>query len=434
MVLVDNILQQRERENNPVKVAITGTGAMGQGMINQIANYTPGMKVVAVYNRTLDRAVKTVQKAGISNFALNPGNRKRCQEAFDTGRIIITDNIDNILHLKGLDVIVETTGTIEFAFKAITGAFENGIHVLSFNAELDSIFGPLLNKLAKDYGVRYSLGDGDQPGVIMNLYRHVRGFGLEPLVCGNIKGLEDHYRNPDTQKAFAKKWGISPEMATSFADGTKISFEQSCVANATGMRVAKRGMLGYHSDNHVDNLTHLFDIDNLREHGGIVDYIVGARPSPGVFVYAATEDPYSRKALCYMKMGEGPLYCFYHPYHLLFYEVPGSICRLVDFNDPVIVALNGLVVDVVAAAKTDLKKGETLDGIGGFKTYGLCENHDIVRDERLLPMALAMGSRLKRKVSRDEVLTFDDVEMNANNFLIEIFQKQAELFQDTGSL
>ena len=28
-------------------------------------------------------------------------------------------------------------------------------------------------------------------------------------------------------------------MATNFADGTKVAFEQACIANATGMKVAK---------------------------------------------------------------------------------------------------------------------------------------------------------------------------------------------------
>ena len=55
-------------------------------------------------------------------------------------------------------------------------------------------------------------------------------------MIGNIKGLQDPYRNPTTQKGFAEKWGQNPAMVTSFADGSKISFEQAIVANATGLR------------------------------------------------------------------------------------------------------------------------------------------------------------------------------------------------------
>jgi predicted homoserine dehydrogenase-like protein len=289
-------------------------------------------------------------------------------------------------------------------------------------------FGPYLKLLADQKGVKYSLGDGDQPGVTMNLYRYVRGMGFDPLLCGNIKGMQDHYRNPDTQKGFAAQWDMSPVMATNFADGTKISFEQSCIANATGMKVAKRGMLGYHSKEHVDDIKHLYDIDQLKELGGIVDYVVGAKPSPGVFIYATTVDPLAVKYLKYGKLGDGPLYSFYVPYHLLFFDIASSICRLIDFNDPVIVPLEGPVVDVIAAAKVDLKEGDIVDGIGGFKTYGICENHDVVVSGRLLPMALAMGHRIKRDVARDQVLTYDDIETDEDNFLFRQLDKQNRMF------
>ena len=115
----------------------------------------------------------------------------------------------------------------------------------------------------------------------MNLYRFVQSIGLTPLVCGNIKGLQDRYRNPTTQESFAKQWGQTPSMVTSFADGTKISFEQAIVANATGMKVAQRGMLGYEYEGHIDDMVDRYDVDQLRELGGIVDYVVKTKPSPG---------------------------------------------------------------------------------------------------------------------------------------------------------
>src|SRR4029079_714609 len=110
---------------------------------------------------------------------------------------------------------------------------------------------PILQVYAKRNGVVLSACDGDEPGVQMNLYRWVKGLGLTPRVMGNIKGLQDPYRNPTTQEGFAKKWGQNPSMVTSFADGSKISFEQSIVANATGFGVKSRGMsrgLGVNED------------------------------------------------------------------------------------------------------------------------------------------------------------------------------------------
>lgn len=428
MIISDTALERRELNNTPIRVAIIGTGVMGMAMINQINRYTPGMKVVAAFNRTIEKTQQGLEAMGISDYVMPGNNVKFAKDAIYIGKLVITDDIDVIMELQCIDVIVEATGSLEFGVRAIFKAFEKGIHVLSFNAELDSTLGPLIKLRAEESGVKYSLGDGDQPGVTMNLYRYVKGLGLDPLLCGNVKGLQDNYRNPETQKGFAAKWGMKPEMVTSFADGTKISFEQSCVANATGMKVAKRGMLGFNTNEHIDDIKHLYDIDQMKELGGIVDFVVGAKPAPGVFVYGTTEDPVSMKYLNYCKMGEGPLYSFYVPYHLVFFEIPSSICRLIDYNDPVIVSKEGPCVDVVAAAKVDLNKGDLIDGIGGFKTYGLCENHDIVNSEGLLLMGLARGCRLKRKVLRDEVLTFDDVEIDENNLLSKLRDEQRAFF------
>jgi predicted homoserine dehydrogenase-like protein len=428
MIIIDTQLQKREKESDPIKVAIIGTGAMGYGMINQINRYTPGMTIVASYNRTVEKAVKAYEDAGIDTYTLSPLSLKAAQDSLDSGKPIITEDIDLLLELKGIDVIVEATGTIEFALRTILKAYDMGIHVMSFNAELDSTFGPFLKVTAEEKGVRYSLSDGDQTGVTMNLYRYVKGMGFEPLLCGNIKGLHDSYRNPQTQEGFAAQWDMTPQMVCSFADGTKISFEQSCIANATGMKVAKRGMLGYNFDGHVDDMKHMYDIDMLKETGGIVDYVVGPQPSPGVFIYATTDDPTSAKFLRYGKLGNGPLYSFYVPFHLLFFDIASSICRMVDFNDTILVAKNGLMVDVVATAKVDLEAGDVIDGLGGFKSYGLCENHIVAVDENLLPMAMAIGCTVKRKVPKDQVLTYDDVEFDFNGFMGNLAKKQNEMF------
>ena len=279
------------------------------------------------------------------------------------------------------------------------------------NAELDGTVGPILKTYADKAGVVYSGSDGDQPGVELNLYRFVKSIGLTPLLCGNIKGLQDRYRTPTTQKAFAEKWGQSPSMVTSFADGTKISFEQAIVANATGMTIAKRGMYGYDFAGHVDEATKLYDVDELKRLGGIVDYVVGTKPGPGVFVYAAHDDPKQQHYLNLYKLGEGPLYSFYTPYHLCHFEAPLSMARAILFNDPVLAPLGAPQVDIITLAKTDLKAGQTLDGLGEYMTYGECERADVTAQQNLLPIGLAEGCRLKRDIKKDEAVSYDDVEI-----------------------
>jgi predicted homoserine dehydrogenase-like protein len=426
MIIVDTSLKKREREGRILKVGMIGCGEMAKGMINQIMHYTPGMTVAATYNRTPERAVDVYKSLKIDNYVVTD-NLAKANQAICNGKSVITGDMDIFLSLGDVEVVVESTGAIEFGAVTILKAFDKGKHVLSFNAELDSTLGPILFQKAKLAGVKYALGDGDQPGVTMNLFRYIKGMGFEPLVCGNIKGMLDYYRTPATQKGFADSWGMLPEMATNFADGTKVAFEQSCIANATGMQVAKRGMLGYESTDHVDNLTHLYDVDQLREWGGIVEYIVGAKPGPGVFVYAAAKDPYSVKYLKYGKLGEGPLYSFYQPYHLLFFDIASSIARLIDFDDPVIVPLGASIVDVVATAKTDLFPGDRLDGIGGFKTYGLCENHSVVIEENLLTMGLSEGCRIIKPVTKDSVITYDDVDVPKGRLIDQLIVEQQNL-------
>ena len=168
-------------------------------------------------------------------------------------------------------------------------------------------------------------------------------------------------------------------------------------------------MLGYDHAGHVDELTTRYDVDELQALGGIVDYVVGSKPGPGVFVLATHDDPKQRHYLNLYKLGEGPLYSFYTPYHLCHFEVPLSVARVVLFQDAVAAPQGGPRVEVVTTAKTDLRAGQELDGIGGFLTYGQCETAAVTAAEGLLPMGLAEGCRLLRDVAKDGVLTYADV-------------------------
>ncbi|MBD2097415.1 Gfo/Idh/MocA family oxidoreductase [Trichocoleus sp. FACHB-591] len=410
MIIVDRALQARAEAGNPVRVGMIGAGFMGRGIANQIANSVPGMELVAIFNRNLDGAKRAYTEAGITDVRV-VNTVADLEAAIAQGQYAVTDDAMLLCQAEGIDALIEVTGTIEFGAQVVLEAIAHHKHVILMNAELDGTIGPILKVYADREGVILSACDGDQPGVQMNLYRFVKSIGLTPLLCGNIKGLQDPYRNPTTQEGFAKRWGQKAHMVTSFADGSKISFEQAIVANATGMKVAKRGMLGYDYTGHVDEMTHMYDVDQLKELGGIVDYVVGTKPGPGVFVFGTHDDPKQQHYLNLYKLGEGPLYSFYTPYHLCHFEVPLSVARAVLFQDPVMAPLGGPVVDVVTTAKIDLKAGETLDGIGFYMTYGQCENSDVTQAQNLLPMGLAEGCRLKRDVPKDQVLTYDDVEL-----------------------
>jgi predicted homoserine dehydrogenase-like protein len=319
------------------------------------------------------------------------------------------------------------TGAVEYGARVALDCFEHGKHLVLMNAEVDATVGSELARLADKAGVVYTGCDGDQPGVQMNLFRFVTGLGLTPLVAGNIKGLQDEYRTPTTQKAFAERWGQDPHMVTSFADGTKVSVEQALVANATGMSVHRRGMLGRDHDGHVDELTERYDVDELRALGGAVDYVVGARPGPGVYVLATHDDPKQRHYLELYKLGTGPLYSFYQPYHLCHFEVPTTIARAALLGDATIRPLGAPTVEVVTTAKTDLPAGTVLDALGGYHYYGQAEKASVTRTERLLPVGVAEGCTLVRDVPKDTTLTYDDVLLPPGRLVDELRERQAAL-------
>jgi predicted homoserine dehydrogenase-like protein len=389
------------------------------------------MELVAISNRHIDGARRAYEEAGVADMC-EVGTVQQLQEAIIRNQAAITEDPFLLCEAAAIDAIIEVTGTVEFGAHVVLRAIENHKHVIMMNAELDGTVGPILKVKADEAGVVITNADGDQPGVIMNLYRFVKGIGVKPVLCGNIKGLQDPYRNPTTQESFARQWKQKPHMVTSFADGTKISFEQAIVANATGMNVAKRGMFGptVPAGTPIKEAVNLYPLDALLEGPGpgVVDYVVGAEPGPGVFVLGTHEHPAQKHYLNLYKLGEGPLYCFYTPYHLCHFEVPNTVARAVLFEDAAITPGEGLRVDVVATAKKDIKQGEVLDGMGFYMTYGQCDNAEVVAHENLLPIGLAEGCRVKRDINKDEVLKYDDVEVPPGRLCDQLREEQNEYF------
>lgn len=429
MILIDNALQKREADGNPIRVAMVGAGFMGRGIALQIITATPGMRLVAISNRHLEGAKRAYNEAGVDTVQVVE-TVTQLEDSIVQEKYAVTDDAMLLCQADGIDAVVEVTGAVEFGAQVVLRAIENHKHIIMMNAELDSTIGPILKVYADKAGVIISNVDGDQPGVIMNLYRFVKGIGVRPVLCGNIKGLQDPYRNPTTQEGFARKWKQKPHMVTSFADGSKISFEQAIVANATGMRVAKRGMFGptVSAGTPIQEAVDWYPLEELMKGSGIVDYVVGAVPGPGVFVLGTHDHPTQQHYLNLYKLGAGPLYCFYTSYHLCHFEVPNTVARAVLFDDAAITPRGVPCVDVVATAKIDLKAGEVLDGIGYYMTYGQCENYNIVRSENLLPMGLAEGCRIKHDIPKDQVVTLSDVELPVGRLCDKLRFEQDEYF------
>ncbi len=429
MILIDSALAQRQQDNNPITVGIIGAGYMGRGIAMQILTSVPGMHLAAISNRTVSKA-ETAYAQGGANEVNRVSSVGQLEDSIKTRQFAVTDDPFLLCQADGIDAIIEVTGEIEFGAHVVLSAIKNGKHVILMNAELDATVGPLLKKYADEQGVIYTNADGDQPGVIMNLFRYVQSIGLKPVLAGNMKGLQDPYRTPETQKAFAEMHNQEPRMVTSFADGSKISMEMAVVANATGFGVGTRGMYGYRCEE-VDEAKTIFDLDPYLGDSagpGIVDYVLGAKPPGGVFVVAHQDDPIQRQYLQYYKLGDGPLYVFYTPFHICHFEAPLTVARAVHFGDAAIAPIGGPVVDVLTAAKQDLKAGQTLDYIGGFDTYGVAENSDVCQKQELLPMGLAEGCVLTRDIAKDQIISYADVSLPEGRLCDQLRSEQTATF------
>jgi predicted homoserine dehydrogenase-like protein len=416
-------LQARETEHRPIRVGVIGAGATGRAIALQLGTPVPGMRIAGIANRTPEHAERAFKEAGIANWDA-VGSASDAASRIERGVPVLTDDPSVLTRCDAIDLIVEVTGTVDFGASVALDAFKYGKHVVLVNAELDSLIGPILKTKADAAGVVLTHTDGDEPGVAMTLVRYVQSVGLRPVAAGNIKGMVDYYRTPETQRDFAARNDQDVRKVTSFADATKLSMETTVLANATGFGVARRGMVGPHCG-YVRELAKLLPPEAMLA-GGIVDYSVGASPHTGGFVVVHEENPYKKTQLAYYKLGDGPFYVFYTPYHLPHIQLPSTIARAVIHRDPTVAPAAGPSCEVVTVAKKALKAGERLDGIGGFCSYGLIENRSAARAGEALPIALSEGCVLTRDVAKDEVISFNDVKMPAIRLSDQLWREQNE--------
>ncbi len=418
---VDTALRELEDSGRPIRVGMVGAGATGRAIALQLGSPVPGIRLVGIANRTPKHAERAYREAGITEWH-GASSASEAEAAISRGLPVLTDDPSVLTTCAAVDLLVEVTGTIEPATGVVLEAFNHGKHVVLVNAELDSLIGPILKAKADQAGVVVTHTDGDEPGVAMTLLRYLRSLGLRPVAAGNLKGMVDHYRNPETQRAFAEKNDQDVRKVTSFADATKLSMEATVLSNATGFHAGRRGMYGP-ACKYVREMATLLPADQMLA-TGLVDYALGAAPHTGAFVIIHEESPLKRVQLAYYKIGDGPFYVFYTPFHLPHLQIASTIGRSFVHRDPTVAPLGGPVCEVVTVAKRDLKAGERLDGVGGFCTYGLIDNTSEARAVAALPIGLSAGCVMRREVSKDAVVTFADVDRPAPGTVEALWREQ----------
>jgi predicted homoserine dehydrogenase-like protein len=402
---------------------MVGAGATGRAIALQLGTPAPGIRLVAIANRTPTNGERAFREAGIAEWS-RVESASKAETEIARGRAVLADDPMVLTACGAIDLLLEVTGTVEPAAHVVLDAFENGKHVVIVNAELDSLLGPILKAKADQAGVVITNTDGDEPGVAMTLYRYLRSLGLRPVAAGNLKGMVDYYRNPDTQRAFAEKNDQDARKVTSFADATKLSMETTVLANATGFHAGRRGMYGP-ACKHVREMAQLLPAEQMLA-TGLVDYALGAEPHTGAFVVVHEESPLKKAQLAYYKLGDGPFYVFYTPFHLPHIQIASTIGRAVVLRDPTVAPIAGPVCEVLSVAKRDLKSGERLDGVGGFCSYGLIDNTASARRITALPISLSEGLVLQRDVAKDEIISFADVVQPGERLVDTLWSEQCD--------
>jgi len=423
-------LEDRELTGNPIKVAIVGSGYMGSGILNVI-EHMKGMKVFVLTDTDQKRAEKAYEDVGIlKKDILHTNDVDEAAEAIELNKRVVTSNLRLPAETPLIDVVIDGTASPNIGAYVGFHAVTNKKHLVTANIEADVTIGHILKKLADSSGVVYTVIAGDEPAVIKELYDHADALGFEIIAAG--KGKNNPLQVDATPETVAEKVpdiGISERQVASFVDGSKTMFEMACVANATGLVPDVRGMHGVKTK--LSDLPKIFD---LKEKGGIlnqrgvVDYVLGGEVAPGVFLVITTKNVRLHSDLRYLKVGSGPNYVLYNPYHLWFIDAPLSVARAIFKKEPTIASEGKPRAEVVAAAKKPLKAGERLDGIGGYCVYGIIEKWEIAKKEEFLPHGLTENTRVIRDVNKGEILRYEDVQLE-DSVLVELRKLQEKLFK-----
>ncbi len=428
MLGLNNKLKRLDDIGKTIKVAIVGAGKMGRSLVNQLS-LVKGMVPSLVVNRTREKAVNAYISAGIKKEDIVITNSlKEINKALEEGKPVVTEYADLVPKADLIDIVVDATGVPETGARLAIESISNKKNIVALNVESDAVVGPILHKYAEDAGVVYTGTAGDEPGAVIELYEYAIGIGFDVLAIGKGKNNPINLdANPETVCEKAKSKKLKPKMLASFIDGTNTMIEMTCMANATGFIPDVRG--GHGVNGVVEELPDIFRLKKdggLLNKYGVVDYVNGI--APGVFVIITTKNDEVHNLMRFLKMGSGPNYILYRPYHLTSLETPATIARAVLYEEPTIAPTKGMVAETVTLAKKDLKAGDKLDYIGGYTVYGKIETYENAKKNNLIPIGLINENAIvKKDIKKGELLTYDSVNIDTSTLIYKLRILQDEL-------
>ena len=422
-------LLKRQADGKPIRVGLIGAGKFGSMYLSQIPR-TPGVHLVGIADLSPAAARTNLARVG---WDVGRTEAVSLDAAVKNGDTHITEDWKALVSHPAIDVVVECTGHPIAAVDHCLEAFAHGKHVVNVTVEADAFCGPLLARRAAQAGVVYSLAYGDQPAMICDLVDWARTCGFPVVAAGRGHKWLPHFCNstPETVWGYygltpeqAARGGLNPKMFNSFLDGSKPAIESTAVSNATGLQVPSNGLLyPPASVEDIPYVTRPISEGGVLEQKGMVEVIssleADGRKIPydirmGVWVTVEAETDYIKN--CFEEYNahtdpSGRYFTLYKRWHLIGLEVGMSVASVALRGEPTGVAI-GWNADVVAAAKRDLKPGDTLDGEGGYTVWGKLLPSSKSVQLGGVPLGLAHDVKVIRPVPQGQVVTWADVAMD----------------------
>jgi predicted homoserine dehydrogenase-like protein len=424
-------LNELESKGKPIIVGCNGAGWMGEGFVAAV-KHVPGMRIGVLSDSDPQKSLSTlIEFGGLEESAIVvTEDHMTANQAVSSGKTVVCTDPVLAASLDAIDVVTDVTPSPASGVHVAYWAILNKKDVVLINIEADVTVGSYLKKLAKENLTLYSVSSGDEPGCLMELWDFVQCMGYEPIVIGKGKNNPLNIEaTPETVRESAIKDNKDPFQVASYVDGTKTMFELCCVANATGYKPMKPGMFGPKAD--LSNVTETFALEEdggITKFPGAVDYVAGSEMSGGVFITVRVPDQRICEDLHYLKVGTGPYFTFFRPYHLWFLEAPISIARAVLDRYVTLDSQEVPVADVMTVAKKDMSPGDMIDEFGGYCCRGVILDRQLAREKNALPMGLSPGATLVKDIKKGETITWDHVSLDENSTVVKLRREQDKTF------
>ncbi|WP_376705708.1 homoserine dehydrogenase [Mesorhizobium sp. ISC25] len=403
-------LLQRAEQQGPITIGLAGAGQMGTDIVVQVA-LMPGMRIGAISEVRPQAAIDAALLAGHDRSDIvQAGNAAAIDRAIEAGKIAVTEDLHALAAAGRIDVIIDATGNPNIGTLFALEVMKNGKHIVMLNVEADITIGRFLKDEARKAGVVYTGAAGDEPACTLEIIGFAKSLGFNIIAAGKGKNnpLKIDAMPADYEKEAAER-NMNARMLVEFVDGSKTAIEMVAIANATGLVPDVPGMHGP-----TATLEELASVLCPREDGGVlhrkgvVDYSIGKGVAPGVFCIIETRHPRVLERMIDLKVGKGPYFTIFRPYHLTSLEVPLSAARAVVYKRADMEPLDRPVAEAVAVAKSDLGVGQSLGMIGENDYRGFAMTWDDARARGALPLGLAERAKVVKPLKTGDFLTYEN--------------------------